>query len=172
MTGNYDQLLTYQYTSKEEMERLFSRDGIEYRSDDYNPTSESDFYNDVVEEKIEEASWEVKAILNKKFDDASAHQNKWIRRRATIIACYLLSIRRGNDAQYFNEYLDAKFDLEEAVNGKVQLGIPSGRFVRPGMINVSSDNRFAYAPMRADFFTSTDLQGIKYWNYYRPYLWV
>jgi len=163
--------LPYYFTSQTELERLFSTLGIEYRRDDFaNYSSE---YTKVLFEIIAQATYEVKAILNKLYDDVDLSQSIWIRRRATIIGCYLFSIRRGNDSQYFNEYLDALEDFNNLLTGKLYLEeLPSGAATRVGFYNVATDNRHPAQSVRVDALSSSDLIGVKFTQWYRPYLWL
>lgn len=162
--------LTYTFTSQSEIERLFSSLGLEYRRDDFAEDAEQ--YAAVLNEVIDQATWEVKAILNKIFEDEDFYTNTWIRRRCTIIACYLLSIRRGNDAQFYQEYLDALVDLQGLVEGDVYLGIPAGKGTRVEMFNVHTDNRFPAVASRVDIYTSTSTAGPKFLQWYRPFYWI
>lgn len=163
--------LPYYFTTRTEMERLFSVGAVELRRDDFegNDVEKAN----VLQEIVVQATYEVKAILNSIFDDSDLAAHPWVRRRATIIGCYMLSIRRGNDAQYYNEYLDALADLQDLLEGKLYIGLPTSVGASASMVNVSTDNRFPFSPVRADPATSTDyLQGIKFPRYYTPYYWL
>lgn len=162
--------LSFYFTSKAELERLFSSLGIEYRRDDFADYPSE--YTKVLLEIISQATYEVKAILNKLFEDSDLFRSIWVRRRATIIGCYLFSIRRGNDSQYYNEYLDALADLNDLLEGKLYLEeLPSGPGTRVGFYNISTDNRRPAHSVRVDSVTSSDLLGVKFPQWYRPYLW-
>ena len=161
--------LNYTFTTQEELERLFSSQAIEYRRDDFDVSDPE--YLSVLEEIIDQATLEAKAILNKIFDDVDLNGNLWVRRRCTIIGCYLFSIRRGNDSQYFQEYLDALSDLEGLVEGEYYLGLPVST-PRTAMFNVHTDNRFPVAPIRVDIYTSTSTSGPRFFQWFRPYYWI
>ncbi len=153
------------FTSQAEMEREFSVTGVSNRVDDYSGGDVTTLMNEI----IIQATSEVKAILNSIFDDEDLVTNVWVRRRATLIGCYFLSIRRGNPSEYYNQYLDAMADLQDARDGKVFLDIAiSGQ--RALMVNVSTDNRYPFQPIRVDTVSSTSgTEGINFVRYYIPY---
>jgi hypothetical protein len=160
------------YTSLAEIQRLFSVDAVENRRDDY--TALEPDYVDTMNEIIIRAHYEVKSIINKLFDDSVAKPHPWIRARATYIGAYLLSIRRGNDSQYFNEYLEALEDLTALVNGERYLDdLPANVTSQAVFLNVSSDNRYPFTPMRIDPISATpDVSGVRFVQRYIPFSWL
>ena len=161
----YTSTLTHRFTSREELERLFSVDAIDYRIDDAA--------EDSLEEIVDQSTYEAKAILNKIFEDSDLSNNLWVRRRTTIIGCYLLSIRRGNDSQYAAEYYNALADMQDLVDGRLYLpDLPRGTAHVVVGINVNSDNRTPLTPMRVDWASATSLQGVNFIQRYRPFMWL
>jgi len=157
------------FTSKAEMEREFSVAGVNNRLTDYlNPVDQEE----VLDEIIDQATSEAKAILNQLFDDSDLSTKTWIRRRCTIIACYFLSIRKGNDSEYFSQYLDALADFQDLIDGRYSLDLPVAGGMRAAMVNIATDNRFSFAPIRADHISSTSgKQGLNFVRFYVPYVW-
>ena len=157
------------FTSQAEMERVVTVAGVANRVNDYTGGDVTTVMNEV----IVEATNEAKAILNQLFDDVDLATHPWIRRRCTLIGCYFLSIRKGNDSEYYNQFLDALADFQDLVDGKYNLGLPIAGGVRAAMVNVSSDNRFPYTPIRADYLTSTSgMQGLNFVRFYAPFAWL
>ena len=84
------------FTSRAEIERLFSQEGVDFRLDD----ADEDALNDVITDATEiilQYAW-----VSYEFSDLLS--SSWVRRRATWIAAYFLSMRRGNPAQYVDRY--------------------------------------------------------------------
>lgn len=160
------------YTSKEEIEKLFSVEAVDERLNDYDPLSTE--YDEIVEEIVISAHYEVKSIINKLYEDFVAINHPWIRRRATYIGAYYLSIRRGNDSQYYNEYIDALNDLESLINGERYLEDLTSRVSsQAAYLNVSSDNRYPFSPMRVDPLSAIpNTDGVRFVHRYLPFSWL
>ncbi len=160
------------YTSLTEIQRLFSVDGVNYRRDDFDELDEG--YNLSVNEIILQAHYKVKSIINKVFSDANALLHPFIRAKATYIGAYYLSIRRGNDSHYFNQYLEAIEELQALVDGELFLDdLPNNFNSLITFCNVSSDNRYAFSPMRVDPLTSVpDVRGATFLQRYIPFSWL
>lgn len=158
---------TYVYTSIEEIDRLFSEVGRAYASDD-QPDNE-----DVLNEVIQRATGRVNQYLSKVFDPINLYQSQRIREIATIIACYLLSIRRGNPSLYSEQYLEALADLEAIVSGELYLSeLPRTANAPVTMQNVSSDNRYPFTPIRVDPLSASKLTGKEYISRLMPFSWL
>jgi len=155
------------FTSEEEVERLLSEDGAMLHTDDV-----SDF-EEVLYEICERATGRVKQELNKSFDDVDLNKSPRIREIATIIGCYLLSIRRGNPSLYSEQYMEAMVDLERIANGDLYLSeLPRSGNTAVVFQNVSSDNRFPFTPIRVDAITSSRTVGGQFINRNLPFLWL
>jgi hypothetical protein len=157
----------YLFTSEEEMERLLSEDGALLHTDDVSDNEE------MLYEIIERATGRVKQVLNKSFDDVNLAQSPRVREIATIIGCYLLSIRRGNPSLYQEQYIEAMSDLEQIADGELYLSeLPRSGNTVAVFQNVSSDNRFPFSPIRVDAITSTRSVGGQFLNRMIPFLWL
>lgn len=157
----------YLFTSEEEIERLLSEDGALLHTDDVSDNEE------MLYEITERATGRVKQILNKSFDDVNLKNSPRIREIATIIGCYLLSIRRGNPSLYQEQYIEALTDLEQIANGDLFLSeLPRSGNTLVVFQNVSSDNRFPFSPIRVDAITSTRSVGGQFLNRMIPFLWL
>lgn len=163
-------LLTTTFTSEEEMKELFSVDGVDLRRADFASTS--DEYDNVLTRTINNATLEALAILGKTFDAVDLANNGWVRRRTTIIGCYLLSIRLGNPSQYTGQYFDALNDFQNLVDGNFYFeDLPRSNSLAMVALNISSDNRTPLAPIRTDWLSATDTVGIKWFQLYMPFSW-
>lgn len=111
--------MTVQLTSLLEIQNVFSSDGVENHLEDLidNPSA--------LDTIINQASERVFLYLRTKFAETDVAVNVWAREQATYIACYLISIRRGNPSLYTDMYAQALIDLEHVRDGMLNPGIPS-----------------------------------------------
>jgi len=111
--------MTTQLTSMLEIQGVFSSEGVENHLEDLidSPTE-----LDVI---INRASERVFLYLRTKFLEEDVENNVWAREQATYIACYLISVRRGNPSLYTDLYAQALIDLEQVRDGVLNPGIPS-----------------------------------------------
>ena len=157
----------YLFTSEDEIMRLISEDGTLLHTDDVTDNDE------IIYELIERATGRIKQVLNKSFDDVNLAQSPRIREIATIVGCYLLSIRRGNPSLYAEQYVEALADLEQIANGELYLSeLPRSGNTQVVFQNVSSDNRFPYSPIRVDAITSSRTVSSQFLNRMVPFLWL
>jgi hypothetical protein len=164
-------IVNFALTSLGEMEELFSEAGINFRREDYE--DDTDEYVNVVNRRINEATHEAWAILGKVFERNALVSQVWVRRRVTQIACYLMSIRLGNPSQYLAEYQDALADFQDLVDGNYYLeGLARRSSVAVQVLNVSSDNRSPFIPIRVDWISATDTVGVKWLQSYLPFTWI
>lgn len=105
-------------TSVGEIQRLFSVEGVSNHLEDYNQS-------DVLPEIIQRATERVLQFLRSRYamDDMVSHV--WVREKATIIACYLLSKRQGNPSLYADDFEEAMLDLAFARDGVIDIGLPT-----------------------------------------------
>ena len=161
--------LSYYFTSESEMDRLFSESGVDTRINDLNSAQKSTS----ITELAARATEDVQSYLGALYDDQELSNSAWVRDRATVIACYKLSIRLGNDAQYYNQYLDALADLEAARDGLLLVpGAAQSTGTLAEFANVSTDMRFPFRPIRVDTLTSTvGLDQVDNPKLIFPYMW-
>lgn len=109
------QLLTgIVFTSREEVSRLYSTIGVDLRLDDMDISAGSNHMNEVVLAATETVS----SFTMRYYNNSAIYTSPWIRRRATIIAAYYLSMRRANGTQFTQEYQRVMEDLEKFLTDK------------------------------------------------------
>jgi hypothetical protein len=164
--------IPYTITSLDEMEREFSVSGVRERRDDYSSMDQA--YEDLITEIVYRATMDCKVILNKIYDDEDIYSNYWIRERATLIACYKLSIRRGHDSQYYASYIQALDDLKALVDGDIFLDVPRKTDSVVSLHNVYVDNRSPLRSIKVDRINSTDIVGVPYESLsaFTPFPWL
>lgn len=119
ITGNVEPDLSEALTSVEEINAVFSEDGVDNHLED--ALDELSVKGRI----ILQASARVMLYLRSQFNFEDCQNNVWVREQATYIACYLISIRRGNPSLYTDLYAQALIDLEQARDGHIDPGIPS-----------------------------------------------
>lgn len=108
-----------QLTSKEEMERTFSVQGVANHVDDYvDPT-------ELISEIVVRASETVMGYLRDRYDLTELTTSSWARMRATWVALYYLSLRRGDPSLFADQYAEALMDVAQARDGHINIGIGS-----------------------------------------------
>jgi hypothetical protein len=144
----------YALTSREEIERLFSEAGVDYRVEDLTTAQQTNMFHSI----IGYASDTVAAYTLHRYNTTDLVNIRWVRDRATFIAAWMLSRRRGNPGQYGAEYEMALADLEKVLNGKPPLMIPGAPVRAADVPTVSSyrvDDRTRYNKLRVARWQST-----------------
>ncbi len=109
-------------SSRPEVESIFSADGIDLRIDDDDDLvtdGEGGTANDeqFLIDALIEASDEGYMRLQVRYDDDVLADSLWVRRRASYIACHILSTRKGNPAQYCAQYERYLKDFDKVAKG-------------------------------------------------------
>lgn len=136
-------------TSREEMERLLSFRAIQNRIDDDDGGSSTE--EEVLDDFIIEASDTVYAYTQHLYNELDLAGNRWVRFRATVIACYLLSRRRGDPGLYEDLYqhnLDMLKQIKEMEMRIPRLGYKDD--LTPAMSNLRVDDRFRLSKIRVE----------------------
>jgi len=166
---DFTSTLPYTFTSLTEMERVFSESGIDLRSDDFIGSE----YSDLIVSIINSATVRVKTILNKLYDDVDIYENIRVREIATYIACYLLSIRRGNDSLYLGEMLQGMDDLQDMVDGDLFIDAPRKSEISVNILNFTTDNRNPHFPIKVDYLSNLTMQGVSIFDTkWKPFIWL
>ena len=102
-------LLPYTFTSQEEIERIYSTLAVNLRVDDLSTNNKTNLFNELVNL----ATSAVASYTLRYYNNANLINAAWVRRRATIIAAYYLSMRRANGTQFGMEYQRVMEELEK-----------------------------------------------------------
>lgn len=119
-------------TSKEEIERVFTADGVSNHLEDTNDTT--------LTEIINRASEKVLLYLRTNYKLEDMMTNVWVREQATYIACYLISIRAGDPSLYTDMYQQVLEELQLVRSSLLDPGIASKP--RPVVQTPIADNRY------------------------------
>lgn len=138
------------FTSLIEMQREFSNVGVAEHTGDVSNNTE------IINEIIQRATSEVLTYLGSRYSTSNLASNTWIRYKTTLIACYMLSKRRGNPALYMDDYGEALMDLAQVRDGVRYLDIPNR--VRAVVQTPMQDSRF-FHQNRIDYGRSTKVYG-------------
>lgn len=93
-------LTGYNFTSRQEIENLYSTVGVELRLDDMDSLDADSHMDDIVVA----ATQTVASYTLRFYANEAIYNTQWVRRRATIIGAYYLSMRRANGTQFNAEY--------------------------------------------------------------------
>lgn len=97
------------FTTRDEIERLFSADAVQVRIDD---AADILAETDVIDEVIADATEFVWQYLWTRYAEAQVVNRDWVRRRATYVAAHFLSQRRGNPGQFIDRFEQIKEELQ------------------------------------------------------------
>lgn len=134
--------LTYKYTTQAEIEGLFSTVGVTERLDDNDNGAIAAGELAYLDQLITYATNRLNSYLLQYHSDADMSDNDWCREKATVIACYLLSRRRGNAAQFETEYNEIMSYLKGYANYVGQIPfLPLRHEKGPALSNLVVDDR-------------------------------
>lgn len=139
--------LTHTYTDQDAIERLISEQGFNLRMDDLIGSNRSDYMTSLVADATEL----VNANCAQFYNTSDLANSWWVNIRATWVACYFLSQRRGNvpPASLAVRYKEILAELEEVRLGLIQIpGIPTSANMAPAMSNLIVDDSFNVRKLR------------------------
>lgn len=145
-----------QFTSRSEIEKLFGVQGVEIRLDDV-PDCDSvlDFY-------IDDATLIVKQHAGQIYAEADLATSKWVKIRATWIACYYLSQRFGNPSLFYGRFEVIMRELMDVQQGLLPIPeLATSIDIVPAMSNIDHDPRARYRTLTVQKDTSTAVNGAK-----------
>ena len=142
--------LSYAYTSEAEIKRVLSTSGFDLRTDDLANTLEA------VTDIVEEATDLVNFYCGLNYAESDLETSPLVRRWSTVIACYLLSQRRGNAAIFSDRMGEVLALLEEvSKHDRIIPRIPTRENLTPAMSNVHIDDKFRTHKIRVHPTIST-----------------
>lgn len=160
---------TYTYTSQDEIDRLISSSGASGWLDDLSVGDVSTYYNEIVQD----ATGTVNQYLEKLYNPVDMQNSPWVRRRATYIAAYHLTKRRGDPGLYGEDYDRVLDELQMASEGLIQIpGLAYSSGMLAVMQNVLVDQRFMRNKNRVVSEISTDVTGTQQLSYGMPWVWL
>lgn len=125
------------YTSQDEIKRLFSECGIDLSYDDATTAEKAD----ILTEAISYATEYIDQYIYPFYDPTLSCTSHWVRRRATFLAAWYLSQRRGNPSLFSDMVLKIDQELEMVKNGSIMIPRIAARYVRgPSLSNYLIDD--------------------------------
>ena len=142
----------YVYTSRDEMEGVLSQTGINLRIDDIDVMDSEG----VLDSFFYDATLVIDTYTQHLYYSQDLYSSYWVRIRASWLACYYLSQRRGNPALFQVRYNQILEELERIMDGELLIpGLPTAYDITPAMSNVVVDERFAIDKIRVHPSIST-----------------
>ena len=93
------------YSSQKEMELIYSELGVTLRLDDVDDdVAPQTTIAERLEAVIQDATDECNEYLLHIYDAVDLNESRVVRRWCSLIACHILSRRRGNPGQFNDEY--------------------------------------------------------------------
>jgi len=136
----------YDLTTRAELERVWSRTGVDLRLDD---DGTGDDQTDSLQDVIDEASQTIYLYLENWYEPSDLRASKIVRRWANKVGCYFLSKRRGDPGQYEDEYQRVLAILERIQAGQLQVpGLANRGNMCPSLSNYRIDDHFTTSKVR------------------------
>ncbi len=159
--------LAYTFTTKAEILRLVSDSGAYDWLDDLQ--NDAAYWTEV----IEFVTLDIRAYTDRLYTAATLSTNAWIRRIATIMAAYQMSLRRGDPGIYGSLAMEYQARLMEISEGNgVVPGASQSAAVVAVMQNTVIDNRFNIYRNRVRAEQSSDHLGSQQLAYTWPFDWM
>lgn len=140
------------YVTLDEVQLRFSEAGITLRLDDLPPEK--------LDDAFEQVAGDVEDVIDQYcqhfYLDDDLKNSPWVRRRASWLFCYFLSMRRGNAAIFQNRYNEIIDELERVAAGRLLIpGLPYRADMTPALSNLVVDERFYISKIRVQPSIST-----------------
>lgn len=131
--------LLYTYTSQDEIDSIFSELGVRLRTEDKYSNKGPSLY---MEDIIDEATDFVNQYCEWRYYPEDMALNRWVRRRASWIAAYMLSQRRGNPKQFTARFKQIIEELQMINEAKLQIPrLPLRAYFKPEVSNLVVEDR-------------------------------
>lgn len=143
-----------QYTTRADMELLFTRLGVNLRTARYGDSTDAiDFF-------IDDASTTIDQYASQWYYPADLATSRWVKIRATWMACYLLSQVAGNPSLFYTRYDLIMQELDKVQQGLLPIPELNTRAdMVPSMGNIEHDPRFREKTLRVETEVSTGENG-------------
>lgn len=151
------------YTSRAEMESCFSFYGLDLRLDD--DQTDGEVVNPTEETFLDHCGYEATDLINQflvsRYEPSAINTNRWVRRTASWMACYILSSRRGNPRQFVARYEEAILHLKDIHDGQRMIfdedgnPVPSRSDLSPSHSNLTVDDWYWRRKLRVQSTTSS-----------------
>lgn len=127
-------------TSRGEIARLYSTIGVDLRLEDSPKTAGK---SDIINEIVAWASDTVASYTLHRYDTEDLVSSPWVRRRATILGAYYLSMRRANAPQFVSEAKRVLEDLALVRTGEIIIpGVPVRSVDTASLSSYRIDDRY------------------------------
>lgn len=137
--------LAYTYTSQEEIQRLYSVQGVKAIISDLAGPNVAYMW----EELIADATTMIDAYLGAIYNPIDLMNSYWIRQRATWIAAFRLSQRKGQPDLFSQRYEEIMEELVKAQALAILVpNVPTSINMAPSMSNTYVDPRFSIDKIR------------------------
>jgi len=148
--------VTTRFTTRPEMEKLFSAMGVEFRLED------ADDCDEVLNFFIDDATQLVLQYAGQLYSSTDMNTSTWVRIRCTYIACYFLSQRLGNPSLFFSRYEQILDELQRVQQQLLPIPeLATSQDMVPCMSNIEHDPRYRERTLRVEPETSTGANSSK-----------
>lgn len=147
---------TYLYTSGTEIEQIYGRLAVDQRVNDNQAGTITQAEEEALNRIIVEATETINEYVLQFYAPADLYRSHWVRRRASYLACHLLSIRQAESPQYQANYEQIIAELEAVADLKRRIpGIVCDAGHLPVLSNLVVDSRYDSTKLRVNHDSST-----------------
>lgn len=153
------------YSSEAEVMRMLGESGIEAMLEDWESSDTSPVWKQIlrtVDSRIDQ-------YAGQRYDRSSIVDNDYIRTNATLLACHLLSMRRGNPGTYINESNRIQDELDQIRVGRLHIPGAGTRANFAPQVRNQRMTAFPFHPLRTIYSKSTGTDnppvGINYYSW-------
>lgn len=130
----------YIYTTEAEIQSLFGAEAVTLLTDDNQDGTGDSTLSDAA---CLDATDYINLYCSLRYNESDMVNNQWVRRQATYLAAYFLSMRRGNPQRYLSAYERITAVLERINRGELMIPrLPTRSDYAPGVTNYRVDDRF------------------------------
>lgn len=142
------------YTTQAEVERIaYGSQGSTLITEDVTAGEEQ---TTLWTEVTEEASDFINEFASLRYDPSDLVDSRWVRSRASWVAAYFISQRRGNPALFVNRFDEITDELQRVANGQIIIPrLPTREDFTPAMSNVIIHDYFNIHKIRVHPSIST-----------------
>ena len=147
------EVLTKTYVTQEEIERIsYGSLGIELITDDIVGNEKDEWWREITEE----ATDYINQFCELRYAPEDLVDSRWVRSRATWVAAYFISQRRGNSPIFVDKFDEITDELQRVADGRIIIPrLPTREDFTPAMSNLVVHDWFQIHKLRVHPSIST-----------------
>ena len=147
------EVLTYTYTTKDEIERIaYGNQNSILRVDDLSVSEQTTLWTEITEE----ATLYIEQFAMMYYFPEDLANSRWVRSRAAWVGAYFLSQRRGDPAMFVNRFDEITDELQRVAYGDIIIpNLATREDMTPSVSNLIVHDWFGVSKLRVHSMIST-----------------